>query len=107
VEIYGRVRRAVRVQGRSQRALALSQSPWLPVDYFYSAAKHRSCGALWPIFAPALIDGSHRSYSPICDGLDFVWCEMKIHIEAMALQCWPEVDSHCAGSPHLTYRQRF
>ncbi len=25
------------------------------VDYFYSAAKHRSRGALWPIFAPALI----------------------------------------------------
>jgi hypothetical protein len=25
------------------------------VDYFYSAAKRRSSGALWPIFAPALI----------------------------------------------------
>ena len=25
------------------------------MDYFYSAAKHRSRGALWPIFAPALI----------------------------------------------------
>ena len=25
------------------------------VDYFYSAAKHRSRGALWPIFAPALV----------------------------------------------------
>ena len=27
------------------------------VDYFYSAAKRRSSGALWPIFAPALITG--------------------------------------------------
>jgi transposase len=26
------------------------------VDYFYSAAKLRSRGALWPIFAPALIE---------------------------------------------------
>jgi hypothetical protein len=26
------------------------------VDYFYSAAKRRSRGALWSIFAPALID---------------------------------------------------
>jgi hypothetical protein len=26
------------------------------VDYFYSAAKRRSSGALWPIFAPALIE---------------------------------------------------
>jgi C-terminal processing protease CtpA/Prc len=25
------------------------------VDYFYSAAKHRSRGVLWSIFAPALI----------------------------------------------------
>jgi hypothetical protein len=25
------------------------------VDYFYSAAEHRSRGALWPIFTPALI----------------------------------------------------
>jgi transposase len=25
------------------------------VDYFYSAAKHRSRGVLWPIFTPALI----------------------------------------------------
>jgi len=24
-----------------------------PADYFYSAAEHRSRGALWPIFAPA------------------------------------------------------
>jgi hypothetical protein len=27
------------------------------VDYFYSAAKHRSRGVLWPIFTPALIHG--------------------------------------------------
>ena len=25
------------------------------MDYFYSAAKRRSRGALWPIFAPALL----------------------------------------------------
>jgi hypothetical protein len=27
------------------------------VDYFYAAAKRRSQGALWPIFAPALTPG--------------------------------------------------
>jgi Nucleotidyl transferase AbiEii toxin, Type IV TA system len=27
-----------------------------PADYFYSAAEHRSRGALWPIFAPARRD---------------------------------------------------
>ena len=27
------------------------------MDYFYSAAKHRSRGVLWPIFTPALIEG--------------------------------------------------
>ena len=30
------------------------------MDYFYSAAKHRSRGALWPIFAPALIPRGDR-----------------------------------------------
>jgi hypothetical protein len=29
------------------------------VDYFYSAAKHRSRGVLWSIFAPALIHKHH------------------------------------------------
>src|ERR1035437_3527967 len=33
------------------------------VDYFYSAAKHRSRGVLWSIFAPALIDVSPLSLS--------------------------------------------
>jgi hypothetical protein len=30
------------------------------VAYSYSAAEHRSRGALWPSFAPALIFGKHR-----------------------------------------------
>ncbi len=30
------------------------------MDYFYSAAKLRSRGALWPIFAPALINASQE-----------------------------------------------
>jgi malonate decarboxylase gamma subunit len=33
------------------------------VDYFYSAAKRRSCGALWPIFAPALILVAGHAFS--------------------------------------------
>jgi hypothetical protein len=37
------------LQGKCSR----NQDP--AVDYFYSAAKRRSRGALWPIFAPALI----------------------------------------------------
>jgi hypothetical protein len=40
------------------------------VDYFYAAAKRRSQGALWPIFAPALTpiswlvgEGGHERWS--------------------------------------------
>ncbi len=32
------------------------------MDYFYSAAKPRSHGALWPIFAPALITVFYFTY---------------------------------------------
>jgi hypothetical protein len=34
------------------------------VDYFYSAAKHRSRGVLWPIFTPALIAGNSEWVFP-------------------------------------------
>ena len=33
------------------------------VAYFYSAAEHRSRGALWPSFAPALISGLPKAFS--------------------------------------------
>jgi hypothetical protein len=36
-------------------AFAIQLTKRNPADYFYSAAEHRSRGALWPIFAPALI----------------------------------------------------
>jgi 5-methylcytosine-specific restriction endonuclease McrA len=35
------------------------------VVYFYSAAKHRSRGVLWSIFAPALIPHHPRGYREI------------------------------------------
>jgi hypothetical protein len=37
------------------------------MDYFYSAAKHRSRGALWPIFAPALIDTEYQFCCRVMD----------------------------------------
>jgi hypothetical protein len=36
-------------------AFAIQLTKQNPADYFYSAATHRSRGALWPIFAPARI----------------------------------------------------
>jgi len=36
-------------------AFAIQLTKRNPADYFYSAATHRSRGALWPIFAPARI----------------------------------------------------
>lgn len=47
------------------------------MDYFYSAAKPRSRGALWPIFAPALIV------------LEIVWM-----LRSLLRQTPPEIATH-------------
>jgi len=46
------------------RNYSRNQNP--AVDYFYSAAKRRSLGALWPIFAPARIYGHQRAGLRLC-----------------------------------------
>ncbi len=42
-------------------AFAIQLTKRNPADYFYSAATHRSRGALWPIFAPARISLVQRA----------------------------------------------